>query len=102
MTVKACYTRGTTQVQTTELDTRIKAILVRVLDLQLEPESLSDDMSLYSATIRMDSLSLLRLMTAVEEDLNIELDDEMVMDTDFTTVSSLVGLVQSVLEHETA
>src|SRR5205814_2336587 len=77
---------------------RIKNVFVRVLDLPLSPDELLDDMSLYSPIIRMDSLSLLHLLVALEAEFQIEINDEDVMNANFTTVASLVEMVRRIIE----
>lgn len=77
-----------------ELGAKIKEILVSVLDLELRPEQLADDTSLYSSVLQMDSLSLLHLLVALEDDLGIEIDDEDVMNANLETVGNLVDMVR--------
>jgi acyl carrier protein len=49
----------------------------------------------------MDSLSLLHVIVALEQQFGIEIDDEDVMATDLDTVGSLVGLVDHALHAYT-
>lgn len=76
-----------------ELTDRIKDVFIRVLDLPHGRDDLHENLSLYSPLIQMDSLALLQVLTAVESELGIQIDDEDVMDADFTTVGSLVAVV---------
>lgn len=48
---------------------------------------------MYSATIGLDSLSLLELITRLESDLSCEINDEALMKVDLVDVGSLVQLV---------
>lgn len=77
-----------------EWGTRVKGILVDVLDLDIRPAELADDVSLYSSTLQMDSMTLLHLLVTFEAEFGIEIDDEDVMNATLDTVGSLVGLVR--------
>ncbi|GEM_PF-2396082 len=82
------------ELSVAELGAKIKEILVDVLDLELRPEQIADDTSLYSSVLQMDSLSLLHLLVALEGDLGIEIDDEDVMNANLETVGNLVDMVR--------
>jgi acyl carrier protein len=85
-------------VDDAELTNRIKDVFIRVLDLPLNRDQLADGMSLYSPVIQMDSLALLNLLVAFEEDFGVEIDDEDVMNANFTTVASVVEMIGQVIE----
>ncbi|WP_273887237.1 acyl carrier protein [Rubrobacter naiadicus] len=72
---------------------RVKKVMVEALDLSLHPDQLDDDLSLYSPVIRMDSLNLLRLIVALEEEFDGQIDDEDVMEADLENVDNLIDLV---------
>jgi acyl carrier protein len=78
---------------------RIKEVFVENLDLALDAGQLVDDMSLYSPVIQMDSMALLQLLVALEKEFEIEIDDEDVMNTDLTTVGSLVEMVHGIIHR---
>jgi acyl carrier protein len=80
-----------------ELRTKIKDAIIRVLDLDIDHEQLTDDTSLYSSVIRMDSLTLLQLLVTLEGEFNIEIDDEDVMNANLKNVGSLVEMVREVV-----
>lgn len=86
----------------TSTTARIKGVFVDNLDLALDPGELADDMSLYSPVIQMDSMALLQLLVALETEFEIEIDDEDVMNTDLTTVGSLVEMVHGILDRSRA
>ncbi len=73
---------------------RIKAIMVQVLDLDLSPEQIDDELSLYSSSIRLDSLGFLHLIIALEEEFRCQIDDEDVMEADLETVGDLIKLFE--------
>ena len=76
---------------------RVKAIMVQVLDLDLLPEQIDDELSLYSSSIHLDSLSFLHQIIALEADFGCQIDDEDVMEADFETVASLIQLFEDKL-----
>jgi acyl carrier protein len=77
---------------------QVKEVLFRILDIQGTPEQLDDSTSLYSTTIGLDSLTLLRVITELERVFDCEIDDEAVMKADLVDVKSLVDLVLSQVE----
>jgi acyl carrier protein len=79
---------------------RVKNTLGRILDVDRPEDALRDSASLYSAAIRLDSLTLLRLLVSLEEEFDIEIDDEDVMEADLDTVASLVQLVQKAIDRQ--
>ena len=76
---------------------RIKAIMIQVLDLDLSPEQIDDELSLYSSSIRLDSLGFLHLIIAFEEEFGCQIDDEDVMEADLETVGDLIKLFEAKL-----
>ncbi|EFE71596.1 predicted protein [Streptomyces viridosporus ATCC 14672] len=82
-----------------EWPTRVKSVIVDVLDLGIDPGELADDLSLYSSTLKMDSMTLLHLLVTFESEFGFELDDEDVMNANLDTVRSLVDLVVDVAER---
>ena len=78
--------------------TRVKAIMVRILDLDVPPEQIPDEQPLYSSAIRLDSLTLLQLLVAFEAEFGCQIDDEDVMAADLRNVASLLRLVEDKLE----
>jgi acyl carrier protein len=78
---------------------RVKVIMIDTLDLPVTAERLSDDTPLYSPLVQLDSLHLLQLIVALEEEFGGEIDDEDVMNADLENVGNLIDLVQSKLGH---
>jgi acyl carrier protein len=77
---------------------KVKDVLFRILDIQCTPEQLDESTSLYSTTVGLDSLTLLRVITELERVFDCEIDDEAVMTADLVDVKSLVDLVLGQLE----
>lgn len=74
--------------------TRIKKTLVKELNLEISPSKIGDDERLYSSSIRLDSLGLLRVILAMETEFEQKIDDEDVMDANLETVASLASLLK--------
>lgn len=83
-----------------EWSTRVKSVIIDVLDLGIGPGELADDLSLYSSTLKMDSMTLLHLLVTFENEFGFEIDDEDVMNASLDTVRSLVDLVADVAEED--
>ncbi|MFF3616791.1 acyl carrier protein [Streptomyces sp. NPDC002580] len=79
------------------ISTQVKQVLVDILDLDLGPGDISDHISLYSTTVSLDSLTLLRIITELERTFSCEINDEAVMTAELVDVGSLVDLVRSQL-----
>lgn len=80
--------------------TRVKAIMAQVLDLDLSPEQIDDELPLYSSSIRLDSLGFLHLVIALEAEFGCQLEDEDVMQANLETVGNLIQLVEDKLVNE--
>jgi acyl carrier protein len=78
----------------------VKAIMVQVLDLDLSPEQIDDELPLYSSSIRLDSLGFLHLIIALEEEFGCQIDDEDVMEANLETVGNLIQLFEDKLGTE--
>ena len=76
---------------------RVKRVLVETLDLGIDPAHLADDTSLYSPVIQMDSLNLLHLSVALEEEFDGVLNEEDLMQADLEDVGSVIRLVDAKL-----
>jgi acyl carrier protein len=76
-----------------DLAQKVKQVMVEVLDLDIPPAQLTDDVPLYSTLIRLDSLTLLHLLTELEKAFSCQIDDEAVMAAELTDVGSIVSLV---------
>lgn len=78
---------------TEHVSTRVKQVLVDILDIDMDAAEIDDGIPLYSTPISLDSLTLLRLIAALEKAFDCEIDDEAVMTADLVDVASLVELV---------
>jgi acyl carrier protein len=76
-----------------ELTARVKDTVIAVLELDISREQLTEDTSLYSSFLGMDSMTLLHLLVTLEQEFGIEIDDEDVMNAEMKKVGSLIDLV---------
>jgi acyl carrier protein len=87
----------TTAERHSNIGERVKRVLVDTLDLSVDPRQLLDDTSLYSPTIQMDSLNLLHLSAALENEFDGRIYDEDVLEADLEDVGSVIRLVEAKL-----
>lgn len=59
-----------------ELVGRVKALLVRSLDLAVDPGLIADDQALFGRGLELDSIDTLELAIAVEEEFGVQLTDD--------------------------
>jgi acyl carrier protein len=76
---------------------RVKEVIVDVLELDVSAAELRESEPLYSALIRLDSLTLLQLITELEGVFGCQIDDEAVMLAELVDVASIVSLVKAQL-----
>lgn len=61
-----------------ELKTRIKQVLIEGLKLKRDPESIRDEDSFFGGGLNLDSVDILTLVTVLEEQFDIRIQDEEV------------------------
>jgi acyl carrier protein len=71
----------------------VKQILINEARVNITPDHLSDDQTLNSELLRINSLSFLGVIISLEEALDIRLEDELFMKTKFATVGDLVDFI---------
>jgi acyl carrier protein len=81
----------------TSTSRRVKVVIVDVLELDVSAAELRESEPLYSTLIRLDSLTLLQLITELECAFGCQIDDEAVMLAELVDVASIVSLVGSKL-----
>jgi acyl carrier protein len=76
------------------IEDRIKEILVHRVGLHGPPSSIDASSSLIDG-LGVDSQGILNLVTALEEEFDIEIDDEEVVPDLFESITSVARLIQS-------
>ena len=81
-----------------ELKRRVKALIVRQLKLEIDPETIKDDAPLFGddpAGLKLDSIDALELVLGVEKEFGIKVQDEEVGAKAFASVNALCRFVES-------
>lgn len=80
-----------------DLKTRVKALIVRQLKLEIDPASIRDDAPLFGDTsegIGLDSIDALELVLGVEKEFGIKVQDEEVGVKAFSSVNALCDFIR--------
>ena len=75
----------------------VRAVLVESLDLQQNPQDLLTDTALFGALPELDSLGVLALVGALEDQFDITIEDDEFGAELFETVGSLTEFVEAKL-----
>ena len=76
------------------LSLRTKEILIDTLQLELNPEDIREDMPLLGAFQELDSMTVVSLLTTLEEHFGFVIHDEEVTAEVFETFGSLLQFVE--------
>jgi acyl carrier protein len=75
-----------------ELKTKIKQVLIEGLKLKRDPESIRDDDSFFGGGLNLDSVDILTLVTVLEEQFNLRIQDEEVQQ--LNSVNEIAAFLQ--------
>ena len=73
---------------------QVKALVIQVLQVEIEPEEIADDEPLFGDGLDADSLVALELVAAIEEAFGIEVTDEELRVELFESLATLAGYVE--------
>lgn len=59
-----------------DIEERVKYLIIRELELPIEPEEINSESLLFEGLIGLDSVATLELIVAIEEEFNITMTDE--------------------------
>lgn len=80
-----------------DLDTRLRALLALVLGLPASRVAgFDEDTELFGALPELDSMAVANLLTAIEEQFELTIDDDDVEAEDFLTYGALLAFVERV------
>ena len=82
-----------TPLSRSEIATIVKNILISEAHINLQPEEIGEDELLHSDLLRISSLSFLGIILSLESELDITMEDEVFMKTQFRTVGDLVNFI---------
>jgi acyl carrier protein len=74
--------------------TRIRDLVIRHTQWTGSPEELTDELPLIEGQV-IDSLDLLTLISALEEEFDFEIPDEDLLPDNFSSISQMAAYVQS-------
>ena len=73
---------------------RVKQALVQGLQLNINPEDIADDESLFGAGLDADSIAALEIVFALEEEFGFEVEDEELQVDLFDSVQTLTAYIE--------
>lgn len=79
------------------LEDDVKKVLASVLQLGDRGKALSAESALLGAIPELDSMAVVAVVTSLEERFGVQFDDDEISADSFSTVGSLVQLMQSKL-----
>ena len=85
--------------ETAQIAQRVKKIIVKSLELDIESHEIGDDESLFEG-IGADSIAALEIIFALEEEFGIEVDDEDLRVELFDSVSVMSRYIADVLKNK--
>ena len=85
--------------ETAQIAQRVKKVIVKSLELEIEPNEIADDESLFEG-IGADSISALEIIFALEEEFGIDVDDEDLRVELFDSVVAMSRYVADVLANK--
>lgn len=77
------------------LEDDVKKVLTSVLQLGDRGKALSAESALLGAVPELDSMAVVAVVTALEERFGVQFDDDEISADSFSTVGSLVQLIQT-------
>ena len=82
------------------LEHRIKEKIVKALELDIEPSEIPDDEMLFGGELGLDSISVLEVLVAIEEEFEIEIEEEDFRIEEFSSIRQLAEYIDGVLQTE--
>jgi len=76
------------------LSTRVKAAIVRSLQLPIPPEDIADDVPLFGTGLGLDSVDALELVLEIEREFGVKISDEQLGRRVLRTVNTIVQLLE--------
>src|SRR6476660_9569661 len=61
-----------------ELTARVKRCIIDAIGVKVAPSSIPDDMPLLDKGLGLDSVAILRLVAALEDEFNVEIEDKVI------------------------
>ena len=87
-------------METLQLDAvknKLKGIIANDLDVDIKPEDIRDDVSLYEDGIGLDSITIVNLIVIIESRLHINFEGDEINARSFGSINNLAELIASKL-----
>jgi len=78
----------------TSLNQQIKILIVRTLGLEVAPDEIPDDETLFGDGLAADSIILLEIIAALEEEFSFEIEDDDLRVELFDSVNSIAAYIR--------
>ena len=79
-----------------------KRILLQTLQLTISPDTLTDQTLLLGALPELDSMAVVTILTAFEDNFGFVIDDDEISADTFATLGTLVNFVERKLKNQLA
>lgn len=73
----------------TSLTARVKRCIIDAIGVKVAPTAIPDDMPLLDKGLGLDSVAILRLVAALEDEFNVEIEDKVIRPELFRSVGTL-------------
>lgn len=80
------------------IEHRIKEKIVKTLELDIEPSDIPDDEILFGGGLGVDSISMLEILVAMEEEFEIEIEEEDFRVEEFSSIRQLAEYINGALQ----
>lgn len=71
------------------LTARVKRCIIDAIGVKVAPTAIPDDMPLLDKGLGLDSVAILRLVAALEDEFNVEIEDKVIRPELFRSVGTL-------------
>ena len=80
------------------IEHRIKKKIVKTLGLDIEPSDIPDDEILFGGGLGVDSISMLEVLVAMEEEFEIEIEEEDFRVEELSSIRQLAEYINGALQ----
>lgn len=78
-----------------KIEDRVKHVIVKALNLEIDPEEIGDDDILFGGEMGLNSMAMIELVVGIEEEFNIEVSDEDLRPEIFESIKTIAKYVYS-------
>ena len=81
-----------------DLKIQIKQVIVRALNLEIDPEEIGDSDVLFGGEMGLNSMAMVELVVGIEDEFDLEISDEDLSAEVFKSVQTVEDYIRSVRE----